>query len=314
MLKEMEYVYAVYEERSFSKAAKKMFISQPALSNMVKKAEHEIGTPIFDRSTIPLTVTPAGEFYIQSIQQIRDIQKNVSEYFEDVKNLNTGTLNIGGSSYFCSFIFPEMIARFHRHYPNITIRLKEDMVNHLREDLLAEKLDLILETAIPESEERVRNMFYKNERIILVVPKHFSVNLALQPYQIRREDLVNGHYLADSFRAVPLERFRDTPFIQLNPGNDMYNRSKQICKNAGFEMQGVLFVDQVMTSFNIASAGAGALFMRADIAKYLPEDPRVVYYKINDPLAERTVNWSVKKSRYMPKAVKEFIRIGNFVL
>ena len=55
MLNEMKYVYEVYKEKSFSKAAKKLFISQPALSNMVRKAEKEMGAPIFDRSTIPLT-------------------------------------------------------------------------------------------------------------------------------------------------------------------------------------------------------------------------------------------------------------------
>ena len=51
MLNEMKYVYAVYREKSFSKAAQKLFVSQPALSNMIKKAEAEIGMPIFDRST-----------------------------------------------------------------------------------------------------------------------------------------------------------------------------------------------------------------------------------------------------------------------
>ena len=67
MINEMKYVYAVYQEKSFSKAARKMFVSQPALSNMVKKAEAEIGRPIFDRSTIPLTVTKEGMYYIRSI-------------------------------------------------------------------------------------------------------------------------------------------------------------------------------------------------------------------------------------------------------
>ena len=66
MLNEMRYVYSVYQEKSFSKAAKKLFISQPALSNMVRKAENEIGAPIFDRSTIPLTVTKEGAYYIKS--------------------------------------------------------------------------------------------------------------------------------------------------------------------------------------------------------------------------------------------------------
>lgn len=63
MLNEMKYVYEVYKEKSFSKAAKKLFISQPALSNMVRKAEKEMGAPIFDRSTIPLTVTKEGAYY-----------------------------------------------------------------------------------------------------------------------------------------------------------------------------------------------------------------------------------------------------------
>ena len=313
MFKEMEYVFAVYEERSFSKAAKKLHISQPALSNIVKKAETEIGMPIFDRSTIPLTVTKAGEFYIQSIQQIRAIQKNVEEYFEDVKNTNTGELVLGGSSYFCSFVFPEMISRFHRRYPNITIHLKEDMVDHLREELLHEEIDLVLETAFHEEEPDIRNVFYKNEHIILAVPKILQVNLRLQPYQIGRHEIICGRFLHPSFESVPMIHFKDTPFIKMKPGNDMYLRSTQICRNAGFDMNAVLYVDQVMTSLNIAATGTGALFISSDIVRHLPPDPRLVYYKIGDPLAERKVNWSFKKTRYLSNSVREFIRIGNGV-
>lgn len=313
MLKEMDYIYAVYEEKSFSRAAKKLFVSQPALSNMVKKAEKEIGAPIFDRSTIPLTVTPAGEYYIQSIQAIRNIQSNVHDYFEDLKNLNTGNINLGGSSYFCSFVFPEMIGRFHRHYPNVTIHLKEEMVDRLRAELLEDKLDLVLETAISREDKKITNLFYRDEHIILVVPKIFPVNLQLQPYVIPFEQIRNGKYLNDSVKGVPLIHFKDTPFIRMNPGNDMYERSTQICKNAGFKMKSSFYVDQVMTSFNIAASGAGAVFMRADIIRHLPEDNRLLCYKISDSLSVRTINWSLKKGRYVSKAVQEFIRIGNSV-
>ena len=70
MFRELEYVYAVYQERSFTKAARKLYLSQPAISAMVKKAERKIGTPIFDRSTSPLTLTPAGEYYIRQAEKI----------------------------------------------------------------------------------------------------------------------------------------------------------------------------------------------------------------------------------------------------
>ena len=97
MLNEMKYVYAVYQEKSFSKAARKLQVSQPALSKMVRKVEKDIGVIIFDRSTIPVTVTREGAFYIKSIEDIMFIQRNLKSYFMDLKNLNTGNLSMGGS-------------------------------------------------------------------------------------------------------------------------------------------------------------------------------------------------------------------------
>lgn len=311
MLREMDYIYAVYEEKSFSKAAKKMFISQPALSNIVKKAEEEICAPIFDRSTIPLTVTKEGEYYISAIKQIKNTQNNVLAYFDDLKNLDTGKICLGGSSYFCSFVFPDMIARFHRRYPKVVINLEENNVNNLRQGLESGDIDLVLETAIKEKEANIQSYFYKNEQIILGVPSVFSVNQKLLSYQLRWNTIISGAFKRDEFQGVPLLSFKDVPFIKMKPGNDMCQRSSDICRNAGFEMQAAIYVDQVMTSMNIASSGTGALFIRADIVKHFPEDKRITYYKIDDPLAIRVINWSVKKGRYLSTAARKFMKIGE---
>ena len=57
-----EYIYAVYQEKSFSKAARKLYVSQPWLSATIKKAEEELGLPLFDRSTNPISLTEAGRY------------------------------------------------------------------------------------------------------------------------------------------------------------------------------------------------------------------------------------------------------------
>ena len=77
-----EYVYAVYEEKSFSKAAQKLYITQPALSTAIKKVEKKIGTPIFDRSTSPIGLTPGGEVLITILaamaeQESRTMSTNI---------------------------------------------------------------------------------------------------------------------------------------------------------------------------------------------------------------------------------------------
>ena len=83
MLDAMDYVYEVYLEKSFSAAAKKLFVSQPALSASVKKVEKSLGITIFDRSTNPISLTPAGRVCIESIEQMRALQNNMINQLND---------------------------------------------------------------------------------------------------------------------------------------------------------------------------------------------------------------------------------------
>ena len=77
-----EHIYAVYQEKSFSKAAKKLYVSQPWLSATVKKAEQELGLPLFDRSTNPISLTKAGRYYIERIEQIMAIETEMEGRFK----------------------------------------------------------------------------------------------------------------------------------------------------------------------------------------------------------------------------------------
>ena len=87
MFQGMEYVYEVYKEKSFSKAAANLFISQPSLSANVKRIEKRIGYPIFDRSTKPLQLTECGEKYIQAVAEIEaNIERLKTEADADVSD------------------------------------------------------------------------------------------------------------------------------------------------------------------------------------------------------------------------------------
>lgn len=311
MLEKIEYVYAVYLEKSFSKAAKKMFISQPALSKIIRKAETDIGAPIFDRSTIPITLTPEGEKYIEAIKEIYQIENNVKRYFKDLNDLKKGNLALGGSSYFCSFIFPSMISHFKSIYPGIQCELTEGNVEQMRNGLISGKLDLVLETGLNE-DKSIKNIYWRTEHIILAVPKNYKVNEGLENYRLSPKSISDRSFLSFSVPSVPLELFKDTPFVKMKPGNDMFTRSTQICRDAGFEMNVKIYVDQVMTSLNIASTGLGALFVRADIVKCLPSADKLFFYKIDHPLAVREINWAVKRGAYLSKAARTFIKLANY--
>ena len=108
-----DYVYEVYKAKSFSVAAKKNFVSQPALSAIVKKVEKSLGVTLFDRSTLPISLTDAGKIYISAIEEIRETRKKMLEELADVNELKTGTLTVSGENFVSSFIMPEIIMKFY---------------------------------------------------------------------------------------------------------------------------------------------------------------------------------------------------------
>ena len=100
MLKKMRYVYTVYEEKSFSKAAERLFVSQPSLSAMVKKVESDYGITIFDRTTTPVSLTPEGEYYIHTAKRVLKLETDMRQHFRECSKGLNGSVTFGGSSFF----------------------------------------------------------------------------------------------------------------------------------------------------------------------------------------------------------------------
>ena len=122
----LNYVYAVYQEGSFTRAAEKLYISQPSLSAMVKKAEQALGAVIFDRGTNPLELTEAGRAYIQYIERVRQCEEELNEKLWDIQHLTKGRVRLGGSNYVLSGIVPLILERILPQYPGIEIELVEE--------------------------------------------------------------------------------------------------------------------------------------------------------------------------------------------
>ena len=95
MFRNMEYVYCVYKERSFSKAAEKLHIAQPSLSAMIRKEEEQAGAPIFERKTRPVSLTPFGIEFIRGIEQIYELENHLHDMADELRTLQSGIVSIG---------------------------------------------------------------------------------------------------------------------------------------------------------------------------------------------------------------------------
>lgn len=311
MFKELNYVYAVYRERSFTKAAKALYISQPALSMMVKKAEQKIGGPIFDRSTIPLSLTEAGKFYIQQVERIMRIQDETMQYFTHINQLETNHIHIGGNAVYQVYVFPPIIADFQKEYPDISFTWEETGSANLVQKLLCGDIDLF-----PEVNDCVSNQIvcdtWKREVVMLVVPSEKEINQKMTSFAFTAKDLFAGKHLSADAPAVDLSAFQALDFILMQEGHDTYQRAITLCHNAGFTPKQLPHrPSQMLTAYHLAAQGIGATFASDTMIVHGNLNYELCYYKIADPASIRNEYLYYKKDSKKAAAIglfRDYIR------
>lgn len=303
-----KYVYEVYKERSFTKAAQNLYISQPSLSARIKKIEEIIGEPLFDRSTTPLQLTEVGKVYIEAAEEITQIEQRVENYINDLAGLKTGNLAVGASTLFAAYVVPSSIAQFNQKFPDVHIQLIEGNTAELEEMLGSNALDFVIDNYHYDSILYNKEL-YCEENILLAVPKHFAVNEELGMYQLSYKNIKNKNYLNQKYPAVPLGRFADLPFIMLTQGNDTRTRGDRLCRNVGFKPNIVLEFNQQSTAYMASSTQLGATFISDILVSQLPTFENLVYYKLDGEGAKRKVFFYYKTHKYKTRVMEEFIRM-----
>lgn len=309
MFQGMEYVYEVYQEKSFTKAAQKLFVSQPSLSATIKRVEKKIGYPIFDRSTKPLHLTECGEKYIQAVEKILAAQNEFTDFVNDWGGLKTGSLILGGSSLFSSWIFPQLMGKFIARYPFVKLVLMEENTAELEKMLQNGSVDLILDNC-RLSPENFDSCIYQEENLLLAVPGDFPINHRLSEYQILAKDIRSGVFLEKQIPAVPLQYFQDEPFIMLKPENDTAKRAIDICRAQQFEPNVLFELDQQQTAYYITSQGLGISFISDTLIARAADNTKIVYYRLNEDTSRRYLYFYWKKGRYMSRPMEEFLKIA----
>ena len=171
-LRQFTYVDMVASCGSFTKAAAKLFISQPALSNYIGKVEEELGVKLFDRSSTPLTLTYAGEQYLKRARvilgQIHEMDKEIRDITQNMK----GKIRLGFPSERIIYMLPLLLAPFKEKYPGIDVEVITGPGNRLTEGLRAGETDFVfLPTWVPQKDIIQEEIC--QEELVLVAAKGY---------------------------------------------------------------------------------------------------------------------------------------------
>lgn len=300
-----ELIYAIYEEKSFSKAAQRLFIAQPSLSLTVKKLEQKLGMPLFDRTTKPITLTEAGQQYIAAVRSIRQVEDAFDSYLRAVNGLEAGSLGIGSNQLLSSLVLPRYISAFTQKYPGIHLTLLDANSTTLENEITAGHLDLIIDNHILDDSVFARRLL-ATEQLFLAVPLSFVENSGLAQHQLTYEQILCGATLPD---PAPLQQFGSVPFILMNRDNDTRKHTDAIFHETGFSPRILFEMDRLATLYSYIEMGTAASVVSDTLIRNIRgiDHSRILFYPLPTSHARRDIYISWKRNKFCTKAMSVFM-------
>lgn len=301
----LEYFLVAAEELNFTKAAKKLFISQQSLSNHISNMEKEFDVILFNRTT-PLTLTYAGQALKTRARQLLALKDETYRELADIKDFAIGQLVIGLSHTRGRVILPEILPVYKDRFPNIDLRLLEGNSTEMAAALLHGDIDLMIDL-LPFHVENVETVPVCAEELLLVVPDSILRNTFPDRFEEVKQ-LLSEH--------TDLSLLRDCPFLLIHPGNRVRTIADEMFEEAQITPKIVLETENIETVLALCIKGMGITFYpkmfisgHQEMQSHLGNKSLVNFYSLDYPKAHSTLAIGYHKDHYMSQATKEFIRV-----
>ncbi len=306
----LEYFLVAAEELNFTRAAKRLYISQQSLSNHISNLEKEFDIILFNR-TPPLSLTYAGQVLRDRARELLDLRDETYREIADIKDFSTGQLSIGVSHTRGRVILPEILPCYEAVYPGIQLKLVEGNSSELATDLLHGDIDLVIDL-LPLAAENVATVPICKEEILLVVPDAvLEKTFAGRAESVRRK----------LEKRTDLSLLEECPFVLLKKGNRIRTIADEIFKDVPITPHIVLETENIETVLALSQKGMGITFYpRMFISKEHPSYQEksdqlrrsgLSLYSLDYSRARGVLGIGYHKSHYMSRATKEFIRIAK---
>lgn len=278
--------YIVAKHKHMTRASEELHISQPAISQSIKKLEEQLDGTLFIRSNKGMELTSEGKMFYDYVKGALELINNAENEFTSFKDLSKGEVKIGASTTLTKIILMDALKNFHKDYPNIEINITNDLTSNLLIDLNKGKLDFVIfnEGDIKETNIKV-NQIAELKQGFLYNPDFFNDN-------IKKVDELNNYPLIMQKKESNSRKFIDEQMLKQNillkPKTEVVSQDLVI---------------------EFTEAGFGIGFGIIELAK--KNYPHLKEMSINKKIPKTKIFIAENKSINLPFASKKFIEYLN---
>jgi len=188
---QLEHFVAVVEEGSFSRAAEKVFRTQPAISQSIKKLEEEVGAPLFARDMHDIALTEAGKLLVNYANRMLRLRDETVHALDELRSLGVGSLSIGAPESAALYLLPGPLQQFLQKHPGIKVGIYRRRMDEITRQVLDREIDIGFVLTEPVFKEIRSVPIYQDEMILIASPSHSMVGRR----NVRVEDLGDEHFV-----------------------------------------------------------------------------------------------------------------------
>ncbi len=312
-----KYIYQVYTEKSFSQAAKTLFISQPSLSAAVARKEEELGFRIFDRSTKPIALTPQGHIYLDMLEEMVASEKKMRMRVQHLSDGKHSLITVGGSSSSAYYLIPSVCGAFYRRYPEVSISV--DLGNFGAVSTLTERLshfekldrgDLDLAFCYEFDADNYSGHEICRERLVAAMHRDL-IPEKLSPYALTKKELLSGNCPQDK-EITQKNAFRGVPFLDFHRTSNTGRYMHELLGNYAPSACNISYARHSIVHFNMMCAGVGAILTSDCVIALSNADPEnILYFSFPRPASERSIYAVMKKNAVETPPIRHFLDLAK---
>ena len=302
--REMLYITTVADCRSITAAARKLYISQPSLSHIVSKVEQDVGVKLFDRGTSPLTITYAGEKYVETARKILLMSDNLRKELIDAGLGEKGRINFGMPTERAGYMLPAVIPEFKKQYPGIELQVMEAKSDELLQAILRDDISFYV---IPRSQGELpvglkAESIYREQLLLVAEESMLTEDMFLD-----ESSVLNMTEGKRKNRCVNLSKMANLPFIMLKKGHAIRKKTDLVLRQYGIDPKIMIELSSCISAVQLAAAGLGVAIVPQRAIDALGGMERFNCYDFSVTPEFWSVNAVYKENMYLGRAERFLI-------
>jgi DNA-binding transcriptional LysR family regulator len=248
-LQQLAYFVAVADARHFTRAAERVGVAQPSLSQQVRALERELGAPLLHRARGNVSLTDAGEALLPVARRMLADADSARRQIREVLNLARGRVRLGATPSLCTGLLPVALAGFRREHPDIELVVHESGSRDLQRELTEGALDfaLVVDARLGEDLQLATVPLFTEELVVISLPA------APSPVGRRRQ--------------ITVAELKDRPLVMFRPGYDLRETTETACRGEGFSPTFAVEGGEMDAVLEFVRAGLGLAVVPRTVAR-----------------------------------------------